>query len=425
MDCTQDSCQEWQFNCGNGQCIFATWRCDGDADCSDGQDEENCTASSSDPTIEMPYPVFPKETQCNEWTFQCANGQCIPYWWKCDGSRDCSDHSDELECEPGESGDTFGSQSDDDDDDEEKDPTWHPQTLCSTDKFLCPGSGDCIWEAWLCDSENDCPGGEDESEEVCKHRPKCGKNMFRCENSGSCVEYDMICDHKVDCPDGSDEYGCDETYIPNMNVNYCGTNQFSCDEGICFDEAKMCDGINDCIDATDELGCVSRHPQVLGLAILEDHVNATSARVDWYIPDLSDISTLMFQPGFAPARTELWTFKSWQRRPDLSYTFTDLQPFTTYQFVMNLMTDQGKVYNGTTRVQTTTSPAIPGIPHLFDVSQKNYDLVLNWTTPGRTNGPLKSYIIEMTSDKLKRVWETDRPVTSYVIDGEDFQPGEK
>ena len=30
--------------------------------------------------------------------FRCNNEQCIPYWWKCDGSPDCADRSDELEC---------------------------------------------------------------------------------------------------------------------------------------------------------------------------------------------------------------------------------------------------------------------------------------------------------------------------------------
>lgn len=37
-------------------------------------------------------------SECNEWMFRCNNEQCIPYWWKCDGSPDCSDRSDELEC---------------------------------------------------------------------------------------------------------------------------------------------------------------------------------------------------------------------------------------------------------------------------------------------------------------------------------------
>ena len=30
--------------------------------------------------------------------FKCSNGQCIPFWWKCDGTPDCTDESDEVEC---------------------------------------------------------------------------------------------------------------------------------------------------------------------------------------------------------------------------------------------------------------------------------------------------------------------------------------
>jgi hypothetical protein len=68
-----------------------------------GADEQNCTdimpdeSTEQDGVFDIPY--FPNSTQCNEWTFKCTNGQCIPYWWKCDGSKDCSDQSDELECE--------------------------------------------------------------------------------------------------------------------------------------------------------------------------------------------------------------------------------------------------------------------------------------------------------------------------------------
>ena len=82
-----------------GQCIFKSWTCDGDKDCPSGADEANCTSSEETESPIFPAPFFPNATQCNEWTFRCNNGQCIPYWWKCDGTEDCSDKSDELECQ--------------------------------------------------------------------------------------------------------------------------------------------------------------------------------------------------------------------------------------------------------------------------------------------------------------------------------------
>lgn len=40
-DCTP-RCEFDQFQCKNGHCIPMRWRCDADADCMDGTDEENC-----------------------------------------------------------------------------------------------------------------------------------------------------------------------------------------------------------------------------------------------------------------------------------------------------------------------------------------------------------------------------------------------
>ena len=35
-------CDSDQFQCKNGHCIPSRWRCDADADCLDGSDEEKC-----------------------------------------------------------------------------------------------------------------------------------------------------------------------------------------------------------------------------------------------------------------------------------------------------------------------------------------------------------------------------------------------
>lgn len=35
-------CEPNQFKCSNGMCAMKIWRCDGDNDCGDGSDEQNC-----------------------------------------------------------------------------------------------------------------------------------------------------------------------------------------------------------------------------------------------------------------------------------------------------------------------------------------------------------------------------------------------
>jgi len=39
---TIEPCPSDMFTCGSGECALQAWRCDGDADCEDGSDEEGC-----------------------------------------------------------------------------------------------------------------------------------------------------------------------------------------------------------------------------------------------------------------------------------------------------------------------------------------------------------------------------------------------
>ena len=37
-------CNTEQLECGDGQCVPRSWACDGEADCTDGTDEKDCSA---------------------------------------------------------------------------------------------------------------------------------------------------------------------------------------------------------------------------------------------------------------------------------------------------------------------------------------------------------------------------------------------
>jgi len=80
-------------------------------------------------------------TECAENEFQCVdslnntNAMCIHESWRCDGSADCDDLSDEWGCE---------------------------ENRCGSHHFACVSGDECIHEAWICDGDSDCDDGSDE-----------------------------------------------------------------------------------------------------------------------------------------------------------------------------------------------------------------------------------------------------------------------
>lgn len=71
-------CGEDHFVCRTPgtECIPQQWRCDGSSDCADDSDEEKCT--------------------CGRDEFQCDRGVCVPQTAVCDGVADCRNGADEL-----------------------------------------------------------------------------------------------------------------------------------------------------------------------------------------------------------------------------------------------------------------------------------------------------------------------------------------
>ncbi|KAG8559732.1 hypothetical protein GDO81_017431 [Engystomops pustulosus] len=200
-------CGVYSFACANGKCVPGYYRCDGVDDCHDNSDEQACGSPNS---------------TCSSRAFTCRSGQCIPQNWRCDTHNDCLDGSDEQNC-----------------------PTRGPQS-CPVTSYTC-NNNNCIPRTWLCDTDNDCGDGSDELN--CNFTNTCEPGQFQCPDH-RCIDPAYVCDNDKDCIDGSDEKDC---------VYNCTDFQFSCADGRqCISRYYQCDGVFDCNDRSDEANCPTR-----------------------------------------------------------------------------------------------------------------------------------------------------------------------
>ncbi|XP_036394823.1 low-density lipoprotein receptor-related protein 12-like [Megalops cyprinoides] len=90
------SCDSDEFHCANGKCIPDTWKCNGMDECGDNSDEEPCAQSgpsasfSFQPCAYNQFPCLSRYTRVYT---------CLPESLKCDGSIDCQDLGDEIDCD--------------------------------------------------------------------------------------------------------------------------------------------------------------------------------------------------------------------------------------------------------------------------------------------------------------------------------------
>ncbi|GFO20808.1 LOW QUALITY PROTEIN: low-density lipoprotein receptor-related protein 1 [Plakobranchus ocellatus] len=204
-NCETYTCMDSFMKCRkDNKCIPYIQKCDGNDDCSDGEDEQ-CPTKPCDPVRE----------------FRCNNSRCISYYWRCDKDDDCHDGSDE--------------------------PDDCLNTTCRDGHFKCVSTGRCIPNKWKCDGDTDCGKDDntDEDNEEC-HSQTCDPNYFRC-NNGHCIPDRWRCDHHDDCRDASDERNC--------STRQCVEGEFRCTNGKCIPDALVCNSVYDCIDWSDEKQC--------------------------------------------------------------------------------------------------------------------------------------------------------------------------
>lgn len=164
------------MQCDHGYCIDKSLSCNGNNDCGDFSDEQNCTPGRDDNDS-----VCDNDDYGANAKFQCISDRtiCLPAAAKCNGTADCPGGEDEVGCEG-----------------------------CSVDEFRCT-SGECIRQKFMCDTQIDCKDASDETncnKTVLSSRVviTCTDNLFDCRDN-TCLHWSEVCDGTKDCRDGSDE----------------------------------------------------------------------------------------------------------------------------------------------------------------------------------------------------------------------------
>ena len=230
-------CLGGHFKCDDGTCILVEYECDGISQCTDGSDEENC-----DPVCDLPANsdcIYCNRTlcACTDLFYQCETCGCIPLSKLCDRVSDCNDRSDESHCSYGNglsssSYHRFGPR------------VSEPSKINKKSNSLKSGEVDGhTLDYSLCVNDRIC----DPDISPCSHLRFC--YLQECPGYFKyfltyCIPCWRICDGKNDCPYGEDEAACEEFLCRGM---------FKCiTDDICVSMHDGCDGIISCPKSWDD-----------------------------------------------------------------------------------------------------------------------------------------------------------------------------
>ena len=228
------------FSCEDGNFIPATYKCDGEADCSSNEDERDCDHIICSTHTNCSRSCILPDCICIQLYHQCILGGCVHQTFVCDGIVHCpADDSDELMCQfqlekntqrkriLNDAFSLCNSFSDKMYPNNEiclltRDQYGVTEHCSNTEHlrycldFRCPNHYKCF-ESYciplhlVCDGVADCPHGEDE--DLCREF-EC-QGYFQCKATHLCLHFDYLCDGVIDCPVYSDdEQNCDNYQCP-------------------------------------------------------------------------------------------------------------------------------------------------------------------------------------------------------------------